>query len=181
MNLFSKLGLAVSFLALPAFANMQGLYIGANGGQVGFTGAAADKINTSIGYGVDVGLRTSRRWEVAAHLQNSAHSGLSDMRVTSQGISIEGRPFNLSDMEITVGAGAGVYLFHQDVTEAKLGINIGGAADIVLDKHVHIGTASRVHFLSNGPYSGNYWTLMLRVGYVFDFGNDNPTMELTSR
>jgi len=143
-------------------------YLGGDIGYVNLTGRTAALYNHTIGFGLDFGFRTGANVDLTLGLGASSHSGSGGLTLFSPTLSADIMLAEINDFEFLVGGGPGFYFFKDLVTtESKFGLNFGGVGNVVLD-NIRIGLGYRYHMIFNGTTSDNYWTLMMRFGYLFD-------------
>jgi len=168
----------MGFLSFLSFSGralaIDGIYLGGQLGHVALTGDAKRNFNNAIGFGADVGFRTSGLFDLIFGFQTSSHGGTAaaggDLRLTSTTLNADFRLIPGGDFDITAGAGPGLYFFSQGgASETKFGINFGAAVDVNVDDALKVGLGPRYHVVfSSGPGSSSYWTIMARVGYLFE-------------
>jgi len=148
----------------PLFA-IDAVYLGGQVGYVSLTGDPAKNFPNAIGFGADLGLRTNAFVDIVLSFQTSSHSGLT---AYAPFLSADIHLGQLHDFDFIVGAGPGFYFFKTSSgTDSNFGINVGGAIDAVVDDSIRIGLGSRYHAVFNGNRGGSYWTVMMRLGYLF--------------
>ncbi len=145
------------------------LYIGARAGNVSMTGNAAKDYANGIGYGLDLGLKEPiRNVDFFYTWQLSPHSGLGGLNLQVHSVSAEFHPLELNDLDVTLGIGSGLYLYQMEMgSQMRFGINLGASAALIISNSVHLGVASRFHAASRSPVPGNFFTMMVRLGYSF--------------
>jgi hypothetical protein len=158
------LGLLVFSYVNASYA-VDGIYIGGQVGLVGLTGAVSTGRDNNIGFGGDLGIRTNSLVDLVFSYQRSTHSGLT---LQSIPISADVHVGNAYDFDFTLGAGPGFYFWDYPGNGGKFGLNFGGAVDLVVEDHFKVGVGSRYHAVFGGnANAGSYYTIMLRVGYLF--------------
>jgi hypothetical protein len=157
-------------LASPALCSTDGLYVGAEVGDVGLTGNTGLAFKNALGFGGDVGLRANSFLDVVARGMNSSHSavlGGPSLSLTSATVSADVRVLDIESIEVALGLGPGFYfLDNAGVSSSKFGLNYGANADAVISDAVHIGITARYHQVFS---SDDYWMVGMRVGYFFSW------------
>jgi hypothetical protein len=151
---------------------LEGLYLGAEVGNVGLTGDMKTFFNNALGFGVDLGLKTSSPIDVTLSFQTSSHSGITDLSLYAPFVSADIHVGQTSDLDFIVSVGPGFYTFKAGgVSSTKFGIQGGGAVDVLVDEKLKVGLGFRFHgvFGSDAGSTGSYWTAMARLGYIFGF------------
>ena len=155
-------------LLLGSFSatGVESIYVGGAIGHVGLTGDASRFFTNGIGFGLDLGIRTNPLLQVDFSSQISPHGG--DLTLFSETFGANFHFYELSDIDLSAGGGPGFYFFKTAGTpNSYFGINIGGAADVVMAEAFRLGLGFRYHGLfGNAP--GSYWTVMMRFGYSFE-------------
>ena len=148
-----------------AFA-LEGLYLGAQVGQVGLTGISGR--SNAIGFGVDVGVKTVGLLDLVFHLNYSNHSGGGGLRILAPQLSALYHVTQTGELDISVEGGPGFYSFSSTATETKFGIQLGINADVILEEHLRAGLGWRYHNPFDATLGGSFYTLMMRVGWLFE-------------
>lgn len=158
-------------LFTPRAFPIDAFYIGGQVGHVGLTGDAAKTYSNTIGFGVDLGVRTNPLLDLVFQFQRSGHSGGGNgLTLYSQTIAADFHFWEFNDFEFTLGGGPGFYFFATDPkTDTNFGLNVGTNVDVIVDEHVRVGLGWRFHgiFAGTGSLGSSYWTAMMRVGYLF--------------
>jgi len=124
--------------------------------------------NNGIGYGLDLGLRSNSLIDLIFKLSRSKHSN--NLTLSSILVSADVRLGEIADFGFTLGVGPGFYFFDTGaLTETDFGIHAGVGADLWMEEVIRIGLEFRWNSLFSGTVGDNYWTLMMRLGYVFEF------------
>lgn len=153
----------------PSASALEALYLGGQLGHVALTQDPARSFVNSLGFGADIGLRTNARVDLTLSFLTSTHSGPGDLTIYAPFASADFHVAQAYDFDFTVGVGPGFYNFKNAiVSDTRFGLNFGGAVDVILDDHVRVGLGSRYHAaLGASGISGNFWTVTMRVGYLF--------------
>lgn len=153
------LGLAL-FGSASAYA-VEGVYLGGAVGAVGLPNS------TAIGFRGDLGVRTNALLDVVLHFQASSHAASSNLY--SPFLSADFHVLDVNDIDVALGGGPGFYFFKTPLnTDTKFGLNFGGLADVKVGEGFRVGVDARYHVVFSSGVSGdNFWTTMLRVGYLF--------------
>lgn len=167
------LAIALCVVAGSAQA-IDGFYLGGQLGHVGLTEPTSRTYSNTIGFGIDLGVRTNPLLDLVFSFQRSGHSGGGPDGLTlySQTVSADFHFGEFNDFEFSLGAGPGFYFFKTNaVTESKFGVNAGSQIDVLVDEHLRIGLGARYHAVFAGSDPGrtaaSYWTVMMRLGYLF--------------
>jgi hypothetical protein len=148
----------VFLFSLPALG-IDGLHIGGHIGQVGLTGrtkAAPNSHGNAIGYGVELGVKTN--------------AFIDALDLSSLLFSAELALGSASDFGFSLGIGPGFYFFKQGATtETNFGIHGSFGGDLWLSDALRAGIVARWNGVFSGTVGDNYWTIMLRVGYLIEF------------
>lgn len=157
------------FFFIPKIAfSIEGVYLGAQLGHVALTGDTTQSLTNAIGFGGFVGVKTSSLMDVSFHLQMSSHGGGSGLTLYAPFISADFLLTKMSELELSVGAGPGLYLLQSTTSSSKFGLHAGVAADVVLDDRLRLGLHFRYHKLldSNSLISG-WVNTQARMSYQF--------------
>jgi len=161
------------FLSTQGYA-VDGYYVGGHIGHVGLSGRTSTSFSNTIGFGVDFGLRTNSVLDVVAGFTTSSHSGGAGMNLMSFLITADYKLAEVNDFEFFISGGPGFYFFKTvATTDTKFGINFGALGNVMVDENIRIGLAARYHLVFNsaaGVAGDNYYTIMMRFGYVFGSG-----------
>lgn len=153
---------------------IEGVYVGGQIGHVGMTGRTATTYSNTIGFGVDLGLRTNNVLDLTAAFQTSAHSGGAGMNLMSFLLTADYKFAEANDFEFFLSGGPGFYFFKTAaLTDTKFGLNFGAIGNVMADENIRVGLAARYHlvFSSSAATTGDsYYSIMLRFGYVFPAG-----------
>jgi len=156
-----------SFSAFP----LEGLYLGGQIGHVALTGKPAPAYNNTIGFAVDLGLRTNALLDILFSSQYSSHTGgTNGISVYAETLGANFHVLEVNDFDISLGAGPGFYFFkYAAKTDTMFGIHLGTDFDIKAGDHVRVGLGLRYHavFRKDSDIGDNLWTIMMRVGYSF--------------
>ena len=145
-------------VARPAQA-LEGFYLG---DQVGH---AAYGSSSSLGFGVDLGFKTTSPVDLVISYFRVSDRGLGINMPTLSGEFHVGHAY---DFDFTIGAGPGFYNYSSTIiSETKFGLQFGGAVDFLVDEHFRVGLGTRYHMPFGNGYS-NIWTVTMRAGYLFN-------------
>jgi hypothetical protein len=174
MKNFSRLAvwfsLCISAIATSPALALDGIYLGAQVGDVTLSGNNANLYNSAIGYGLDLGFEESSLIDLVLHGQHSNHSGgtLGDLSVTDATISGYLHIIRTGDIDVSLGLGPGFYFFSTPtLSRTNFGLNFGANGDVCLDAF-RVGIGVNYHAVFGSTVGANLWTIMMRVGYVFD-------------
>ena len=146
---------------------LDGVYVGGELGQISLTGTTKSVYNNAIGFGLDVGFRINPTLDVMFQSQMSSHSGLApNLKIYSQTLGAN-LHFGMSDFDFTLGMGPGFYTYDSGVSETHFGIHGDVGADVVVSDGMRVGLGLRYHSLLGATGMDDYWSLMMRVGYIF--------------
>lgn len=159
-----RIFLVISLFAAISQAAVDGLYLGAQVGQVGLTGTSQTLHNNAIGFGVDIGFRTLSSVDIIFQSQMSSHSN--DLKLYSQTLGANVR-LEIPDFEISVGLGPGFYTFSQASSNTYFGVHWDVAGDVVVTDTLRLGLGFRYHSLFGDVGADDFWSVMMRVGYLF--------------
>jgi hypothetical protein len=148
-------------------AAIDGLYLGAQVGQVGLTGSNQNLHGNSIGAGLDLGFRTLSNVEILFQSQLSSHS--SNLKLYSQTLGANLR-LEIPDFEILLGLGPGFYTFSKATSNTYFGVHWDVAGDVVVTEALRLGLGFRYHSLFGETGADDYWSVMMRFGYLFELG-----------
>ena len=153
----------------PAAFALDGIYLGAQVGDVTLSGNTAPLYNSTIGYGLDLGFEESSLIELVLHGQHSNHSGaFGDLSVSDAFISAYLHAIRTGDLDFSLGLGPGFYFFStQGTSSTNFGLNFGVNGDVCLDAF-RVGLGVNYHSVFGTTIGDNLWTIMMRFGYVFD-------------
>jgi hypothetical protein len=169
MNKFFLFSLAL-LLCSPLALATDGLYLGAEVGDVGLTGNTGLAFKNALGFGADIGLRANPFIDVVARGMYSSHSpqlGGQSLSLTSTTVSADVRVLEVESIEVALGLGPGFYfLGAAGNSSSKFGLNYGANVDAVLNEALHIGIAARYHQVFS---SDDYWMVGMRLGYFFSW------------
>lgn len=159
------------FSVLPAqtaFA-LDGWYLGGQVGHIGLTSGGSSAYSNTIGFGLDLGVRTNAVLDLNLALQLSSHSGGSGLTLISQAVSADLRLADVNDFEFFAGGGPGFYFLKPSgVTNSKFGLNFGLLGNVKIDENIRLGLNWKYHLLFDNQGFGNYYTITMRFGYFFD-------------
>lgn len=146
---------------------VDGVYVGAQVGNVSFTGNSG--LGSAIGFGGDLGLRANPLLDVVYHLQYSSHSGgLAGVKLWSNTLTADFHVLQVNDFDFAILGGPGFYTFSfPGTSQTNFGLNFGANGDVVFDESLRVGIGFRYHVVM-GDNTSNYWTLMARAGYLFN-------------
>lgn len=161
----------VVFGSLSAQA-VEGLYIGARAGTIGFSPGTYDGAADAFALGADLGFWFTRAFEIQAQFQASQHNtSASTLTNMSQFLSLEVHPFYLTELNLSFGAGIGkIWLSDATSKETDTGASFGVLADYIFNKSILLGISTRFFTPFTTNIGGNYWSAMLRVGWLIRFG-----------
>lgn len=161
--LFSVAVVLFAVSAKPARA-LEGLYIG---GQVGNVALGSPISRSSLGFGGDLGFKTTSQVDLVVSLLHASFTGSTSLLAPF--LSAELHAGHAYDFDFTIGAGPGFYNFSVGpFSETKFGLQFGGAVDFVLDDHFRVGLGTRYHVpFGSSTVSSNIWTVTMRAGYLF--------------
>lgn len=151
-------------LSAPAFA-LDGFYLGAQVGHVALTGTPT--FSNAIGFGLDLGVPTGSYLDVVAHIQYSSHSGGPGLKLFHPTLAAQVHAFRSADFDVSAEAGPGFYFLSAGTSETKFGLNFGVNGDVLVEDALRLGVGWRYHSVFNTALIGDFWTVMMRVGYQF--------------
>lgn len=159
---FAATFVLLALVAKPAKA-LEGFYLG---GQLGHVALGTPSNSSSLGFGVDLGFRTTSPVDLVISYFRVSDRGLGIHMPTLSGEFHVGHAY---DFDFTIGAGPGFYNYSViGVDETKFGLQFGGAVDFLIDEHFRVGLGTRYHLpFGNGVLSSNIWTVTMRAGYLF--------------
>ena len=163
-----RLFLAFLVFVAPCYSAVDGLYLGAQVGQVGLTGTSQQVHNNAIGFGVDIGFRTLSSVEILFQSQMSSHSN--NLKLYSQTLGANIR-LEIPDFEILLGLGPGFYTFSRGVSNTHFGLHWDVAGDVVVSDSLRLGLGFRYHSLFGDIGADDFWSVMMRFGYLFQVGS----------
>jgi len=124
---------------------------------------------------VDYGLKTlpplelSFQFSVSPDVSGSVSTG-DDLTIYSQIISAEFLLGRFHNIGFTFGIGPGIYLFDEGKTKlGRFSLHMGFGTALWLRKVIRLGVDARIHRILSGRLTrDNFWTVMARLGYLFD-------------
>jgi len=145
-----------------------GVYVGGQLGQLGLSGntTAAGHGSGTIGFGIDLGIRTGGFWDLLFQYQYSSHNNGLKLSNLTIGPELQIGPYN--DFYFTLGLSPGFHIFNAAQSETKFGISFSGGSDIWLEDLVRMGLVFRYTSIFGGVIGDAFWSVMLRFGYVFE-------------
>jgi len=148
---------------------LEALYVGGQLGHVALSGDPAGVYSNSLGFGGDIGFRTNSYVDMVISLMTSSHAGPGDLSILAPTLSADVHVGRAYDFDFTLGLGPGFYSFKSGgLSDTKFGLNFGGAVDVLVDDNIRVGLGSRYHLaMGSSGISGNFWTVTMRVGYLF--------------
>lgn len=172
-----KLLVSLLVFSYPIFA-IEGLYLGIQAGQVQLLGNTKELHDNTIGFGVDLGIRTQSYLDVIFQSQVSSHTGYTSSAKTTKGTDLKiysqtlgaNIHFGTADFDFTFGGGAGAYITKAATSNTYFGLNLSGGADVVVSDQIRLGLQGRYHFLFKQELQDDYWSVMARIGYQFELG-----------
>jgi hypothetical protein len=147
-------------LSVPSFA-LDGVYLGAQVGHVGGPGTSPN----AIGFGIDIAVPTGAYLDAVLHAQYSDHGGLTLLHPT---LDAQVHLVQTGDFDLTAEAGPGFYFLGGTGSATKFGVNVGTNGDLIVQDQLHLGLGFRYHILFDSPGAGDFYTVMLRVGYELE-------------
>lgn len=172
MNRLKFWGLILAlFVCVRSAVALEGIFLGAQLGHVSISGTIGQRHSSSLGFGLDLGLKTSPLLDIMFRLQTSSHSNNGGLNIYSQTISADFHVFEVDDFEFSFGLGPGFYFYKfTPVTNSHFGINLGLNADVKIEEAMRLGLGFRRHFVM-GSTADSYMAIMMRFGYWFDLGS----------
>lgn len=171
----SVLVLGLFFGASHAVA-IEGMYVGGELGHFAYTGESRSNFNNTIGFGGNLGFRTSALIDLMLGFQYSSF-GVTPSTVFGESLTLfsttataEFHVGQVYDFDLILGLGPGLYFPASGASsDTKFGINFGGAVDLLVDDNLRVGVGIKAHnvFASTALFS-NYWAITARVGYFFN-------------
>ncbi len=164
-----KLAILLIFISFAqvAMAKMDGLYAGVRGGHVGLIDTAKTAYGDAIGYGMDFGIRPQPFLDLLCQFTQSIHP--SGLRMTSAFVSADVRMIETGDVDFILSLGPGFYMSNRTgSSNTKFGIHGGFGGDIWIENVVRLGMEVRWHGVFSRDIADNYWTVMVRSGYLFN-------------
>lgn len=164
------MSLLLTLVFVPRAQAIEGIYLGGQIGNVGLTGDMKTFFNNALGFGVDLGLKTTSPIDVTLSFQTSSHSGIVDLSIYAPFVSADVHVGQTSDLDFILSLGPGFYTFKAaGASTTKFGIQGGAACDVLVDEKFKVGLGFRYHgiFGSDAGSTGSYWTAMARFGYIF--------------
>ena len=151
--------------ALPAWGAIDGINLNVNLGQVSLIGSTNATYANALGFGFEAGLAVNSMLDVNLGLGKSNNGALSILTPT---MSAEFHLTHFYDVELSLGVGPGFYLFGDGATsETNFGIQFGPTLDVVIEDSLRFGLGGRYHNVFSTGIGASYWTVMMRVGYLF--------------
>ncbi len=164
-TLFAAALVLFAVSAKPARA-LEGLYVGGQVGNVSLGSPLNNTYSSTLGFGADLGFKTTSQVDLVLSLLASSHSG--GLNLLAPFLSAELHAGHAYDFDFTIGAGPGFYNFKLGgFSETKFGLQFGGAVDFVIDDHFRVGLGTRYHVPFGSGLSSNIWTVTMRAGYLF--------------
>jgi hypothetical protein len=147
---------------------IEGIYIGAEGGFQSSPMLSAT--SSSLGFSGDIGFRVNSQLDVVLHSQLSNYSP-PNLNLLGQLVTANWIFSRLSDFEMAVGAGPGIYFFNSTPNSTKFGIHFEAHADILMGETIRMGVGAFWHGLL-GPDVGqtSYFSVLARLGLFFPIG-----------
>ena len=149
---------------------LDGVYLGAQVGQVGLTGPSQNASGNALGFGVDLGFKTGALWDLTFSSQMSSHTGgTQSLKLYSQTLGV-GFHVEVAEVDLSAGLGPGFYTFSRGTSNTYFGIHWDAAGDVVLSDNLRTGLGFRYHSLFGESGADDYWSVMMRLGYIFEIG-----------
>ncbi|MBI3294614.1 MAG: outer membrane beta-barrel protein [Deltaproteobacteria bacterium] len=159
--------IALAF-TLPAAAAVDGINLNVNLGQVSLAGDTLTNhpnYSNALGFGFELGVNVNPVLDVNLGLGKSSNGALS---ILSPMMSAEFHVTHFYDLELTLGAGPGFYSFGDgSASETNFGLQFGPTLDVVIEDSLRFGVGGRYHYVFSPGIGSSYWTVMMRVGYLF--------------
>lgn len=168
--------MAIVLLAVSPLFAIEGLYFGAQAGQVQLRGETQTFHDNAIGFGIDIGIRTQSYLDVMFQSQLSTHDGYTSASKTTKSNSLKiysqtlaaNVHFGNTDFDFTLGGGPGAYIMSAQQTNTYFGLHLDGGSDIIISDQFRVGLQGRYHFLFKQELRDDYWSIMARIGYQLD-------------
>ncbi len=152
------------FFYFNSFA-INGLNLGVELGHVGLTGKAATYGN-ALGFSAEIGLFASSFWAITSRFGYSSHS--QNFTMMHPSFSADLHFYQIDDFDFSIGVGPGFYFFSRgNDSKTNFGINFGALAQVCLDS-LQLGIGWRWHNIFDPQIGDNFWTVAMRVGYLFE-------------
>lgn len=146
---------------------IEAFYVGGEVGHVGLSGAAATPYSNTIGFAIDLGARVNPMLDLMFQFMRSSHSGAGGLTIYGQTVSADFHFFEMNDFDLSIGGGPGFYFMNSGTSSSFFGLNGGANIDVIVDDHVRVGLGFKYHGVF-GAGSPDFWTTMMRVGYLFE-------------
>ncbi len=162
-QVFCTIVLLSSWFATPARA-ADGVYLGMQGGHVGLSGGT---FQSGLGFGGDLGFVVGPVVDLVFKSQFSSHDGGGGMTLWSNTLSADFHVGNFYDVDIALGVGPGLYRFG---SVSRFGLHGELNTDVAVGDGWRAGLSWRYHGIMGGTVNreGSYWSVMARVGYLFE-------------
>ena len=165
-----RLFVFIAFFLVSSSHALDGIYLGGQVGQLGLTGTLQTVSGNALGFGLDLGFKTGLLWDITFSSQMSSHTGgAQTLKLYSQTLAMNLHA-DLGEFDLSAGVGPGFYTFSRATSNTYFGLHLDAAGDVVLSDHLRTGLGFRYHALFGDVGADDFWSVMMRLGYLFDVG-----------